>query len=500
MMTAHWRALALTAGCLFGLSRPVYGAGKYLKVDYPASTAANQLQIAVTYTMWVPADVTRFRCVIVHQHGAGRNAAEHGATAAYDLHWQALAKKWDCALLGPYYRVLTDATDTSPGGSQLWFDPRLGSDKAFLKALGEFAVQANHPELATVPWALWGHSGGSVWSDVMTTLHPDRVAAAFLRSGSFLGRPDFAQPETPVAAWAVPVMGNAGIKERERGAWINTLARARESRSKGGPAGFAPDPRSGHETGDSRYLAIPFFDACLEMRLPSRGSSSQALKPVDMSKAWLASFLSQTAVPASSYKGNPLEAMWLPNEQVARVWIEYVNSATVADTTAPPAPFNVRVTSRGSAGNEITWDAEPDFESGIGGFFVMRDNRALVRLPTITPLGVYGRPLFQGLSYHDTPEGPPPEMRYLDVSAKPGEKHTYSVLTVNSAGVVSEPSAAVVVPSPESGKEQDHERFKGIFAVRSQVVVRSRHCLDFGQRASLTPPPEQSRLCSNGPG
>lgn len=188
-------------------------------------------------------------------------------------------------------------------------------------------------------------------------------------------------------------------------------------------------------------------------QIAANKDSLELSKPVDMSKAWLASFLSQTAVPASSYKGNPLEAMWLPNEKVARVWIEYVNSATVADSTPPPSPFNVRVTSRGSAGNEITWDAEPDFESGIGGFFVMRDNRALVRLPTITPLGVYGRPLFQGLSFHDTPEGPPPEMRYLDVSAKPGEKHTYSVLTVNSAGVVSEPSAAVVVPSPESGKK-----------------------------------------------
>src|SRR6266581_470409 len=165
------RALVLTAGCLCFLSRPVHGAGKYLKVDYPASTAADQLQIAVTYTMWIPDEVARFRCVIVHQHGAGRNAAEHGATAAYDLHWQALAKKWDCALLGPSYHVLTDATDASPGGSELWFDPRRGSDKAFLKALGELSAQAKHPELATVPWALWGHSGGGIWSDVMTTLY-----------------------------------------------------------------------------------------------------------------------------------------------------------------------------------------------------------------------------------------------------------------------------------------------------------------------------------------
>jgi pimeloyl-ACP methyl ester carboxylesterase len=385
------------------------------------------------------------RGVIVHQHGAGTTASIEGSTASHDLHWQALAKKWDCALLGPFYHVLTDATDASPGGSELWFDPRRGSDKAFLKALGELSAQAKHPELATVPWALWGHSGGGIWSDVMTTQHPDRVAAAFLRSGSFRNRPDFPQPETPAAAYAVPVMGNAGVKEQERGAWINTLARTREYRSKGGPAGFAPDPRTGHETGDSRYLAIPFLDACLAMRLPVKGSNSQDLKPVDMSTGWLAPFLGQTAVPASSYKGNPLEAAWLPNERVAKIWIEYVKNGTVADVTPPLPPFNIRVMSRGSGGNEITWDAEADFESGIGGFFVIRDNRTLVRLPAMTPPVVYGRPLFQGLSYHDTPVAPIPQMRHVDMSAQPGAKHVYTVIALSSAGVPSVPSLPATV-------------------------------------------------------
>ena len=458
-MTSNLRALVLTVGCLCLLSRPVHAAGKYLQVEYPPSTASDQLQIGVTYTMWIPDEVARFRCVIVHQHGAGRNAAEHGGTAAYDLHWQALAKKWDCALLGPFYHVLTDATDASPGGSELWFDPRRGSDKAFLKALGELSAQAKHPELATVPWALWGHSGGGIWSDVMTTLYPDRVAAAFLRSGSFLNRPDFPQPETPAAAYAVPVMGNAGVKERDRNAWITTLARTREYRTKGGPAGFAPDPRTGHETGDSRYLAIPYFDAVLAMRLPAKDNSSQRLNAVDMSKGWLAPFLGDTAVAAASYTGNAREAAWLPNEHVAKIWMEYVQHGTVADATPPPPPLNVRVTSKGSGGNEVTWDAEADFESGIAGFFVMRDNKALVRLPATTDrvLVVYGRPLFQGLSYHDTPELPPapPEMRYLDVSAKPGEKHIYSILSINSAGMPSAPSAEVSVPSAESARAAD---------------------------------------------
>src|SRR5690348_6454372 len=78
---------------------PAGGSGRLLRVEYPPSTDADGLQVGVTYTLWVPDGVARLRGVIVHQHGAGTTAAREGATAAYDLHWQALARKWDCALL-----------------------------------------------------------------------------------------------------------------------------------------------------------------------------------------------------------------------------------------------------------------------------------------------------------------------------------------------------------------------------------------------------------------
>jgi hypothetical protein len=128
------------------------GAGRYVQVEYPASTAANELQVGVTYNLWIPGGAPRLRCVIVHQHGAGAQASKGGETAAYDLHWQALAKKWDCALLGPFYHVLGEKTDTSPGGSELWMDPRLGSDKSFLEALEEDVgpVGASRTEHRTV--------------------------------------------------------------------------------------------------------------------------------------------------------------------------------------------------------------------------------------------------------------------------------------------------------------------------------------------------------------
>jgi pimeloyl-ACP methyl ester carboxylesterase len=440
------------------------GAGRYVQVEYPPSTAANELQVGVTYNLWIPGGAPRLRCVIVHQHGAGAQASKGGETAAYDLHWQALAKKWDCALLGPFYHVLGEKTDTSPGGSELWMDPRLGSDKSFLEALEEMSVQSGHPELNTVPWVLWGHSGGAIWSNVMTMLHPERVVAVFLRSASaasfrfdwHVKRPEFRQPEVPAAVYTVPIMCNAGVKEkpengplwRWNGVWEGELATFQEYRTKGAPIGFAPDPRTAHDCGDSRYLAIPFLDACIAMRLPAEGSKDQTLRPVDSSQVWLASLLGDTAVPAADFKGNPREAVWLPNAAVAHAWMEYVKNGTVGDSSPPSAPFDLKVVAKPEQGNEITWDAEADFESGIGGFIILRDGRGLARLPTAPQDRVYGgpRPLFQGISFHDTPEAPIPEMRYLDTSSHAGEKHTYTVITLNSAGVPSEPSAPATVP------------------------------------------------------
>ena len=446
-------ALAAFAICVFGFVGTIHGAGQYWKGDYPASSDANGLQVAVTYTLWIPDGVSRLRAIIVHQHGAGTTASKEGSTAAYDLHWQALAKKWDCALFCSSYHVLNENNDINPGGSELWFDPRRGSEKAFLRSLDDFAAKSDHPEIQTVPWALWGHSSGGIWADMMSTLHPDRVIGMWLRSGSaaqFRTHPEFVQPEVPAACYAIPIMLNPGIKEKatfphnsaghEKGPWWGNLATFTEYRAKGALVGFAPDPRTGHECGDSRYLAIPYLDACLAMRLPDKGDKNQTLKPVETSKAWLASLMGDQAQPASEFKGNLNEAVWLPNEAIAKAWMEYVKTGAVSDTTAPPAPYDVKVTPKGNEGMEISWSADADFESGVRCFIVMRDGEKLAQVPE-NPVGQFGRPLFQSMTYHDTPKQPLAKMEYLDASAKTGEKHTYAVVSVNSVHLSSEPSA-----------------------------------------------------------
>src|SRR6266404_4040882 len=336
----------------WGPFTPSSGVGRYLQVVYAPSTTKGGLQIGAIYTLWIPDNIKTVRAVIVHQHGASIPAAQAGATSAYDLHWQALAKKWNCVLLGPSYHVLNDAIDLTPGGAELWFDPRQGSDRVFLRALDEFATKSGHAEIATVPWCLWGHSGGGIWANVMSILHPDLVLAAFLRSGTsamFRPRHEFIQPEVPPAVYEIPTIVNFGIGERGNHPWDGSIATFQEYRAQGAPIGFAT------------------------------------------------------------------------------------------------APVNVRANSDANHGNEIIWEAEADIVSGLGGFIVLRDGRGIAKLPMQPPEAVYGRPLFQGLSYHDTPFAPLPQMRHVDISAQLGAKHVYTVIALSSAGVPSMPSLPAAV-------------------------------------------------------
>lgn len=416
-------------------------ATQVVEVHYPPSTVEGELAYGVTYTLWVPEHVRRIRGVIVHQHGCGSGACKGGATAAYDLHWQALARKWDCALLGPSYEQ-EDQQDC-----RKWCDPRYGSEAAFLRSLKDLAAKAGHPEIETVPWCLWGHSGGGTWSSIMLLRHPERVVAVWLRSGTAFGSWDkgpFPKPEISDAVYSVPVMCNPGAKEkgdkRFNGAYTGTLAMFKAFREKGAPIGFAPDPRTSHETGDSRYLAIPFFDACLEARLPEKDG---ALRPLDLKSGWLAEPLSELAVAVATYSGKPEEAVWLPNERVAKAWMEYVKSGATSDTTPPPAPTNLKAELKEGA-VELTWSAVADLESGLKQFIILRDGREIGRLPK-QPVGRFGRPLFQAMSYHDTPEKPLPEMKFLDPEGGAGAKREYAVRSVNAADLVSEASAPATV-------------------------------------------------------
>ena len=175
-------ALALPSGGradVHEVSVPPAGTEKYRSADF---------------RLWLPYQIKFVRAVIVRQHGCGRKGLDH----ADDVQWRALAQKWDCALLGTHFQETKDCSD--------WCVPANGSERAFLAALDALAKKSGHPELASVPWALWGHSGGALWAVSLTNRHPDRVVAVFARSG--------AAGVTAEAARSVPVLFNYGAEEK----------------------------------------------------------------------------------------------------------------------------------------------------------------------------------------------------------------------------------------------------------------------------------------------
>ena len=424
-MKIHYLILFVFSALLGGQSP---AASDVQTLTYPGSPKPGERSCEANYHLWLPPGVKVVRGVIVHQHGCGDGAERGSLAAAEDLHWRALAEKHGCALLGTSYRA-------GDHHCAAWADPRRGSHATFLRALRDFAEESRHPEIAQAPWCLWGHSGGAWWASMMLALEPDRCVAVWLRSGSAYGSAsqgpgDKDPPEVPVTALRVPVMANPGSKERDdhrfRTSYSNTLDTFRDWRAKGSLIAFAADPRSGHDCGGSRYLAVPFFDACLAARLPEQ--SGAVLKEMPAEKAWLAPLHGGTAQPAAAFTGDKTAAVWLPDAALARAWSDYVKTATVTDTTPPPAPADV--TLRGSV---LTWTVRADLESGLRGFIIERDGAVIASLPEEQTTHT----VFQGLGFHDTPSQPVPLMRFTDPAPKAGAK--YRIIAVNTAGLKSAP-------------------------------------------------------------
>ena len=189
----------------------------YYRIRYEASTKPGELIFPVNYTIWIPPEVETLRGIVVHQHGCGEGSCSSGLSGAYDLHWQALARKHNCALFAPAYEQPQKAD------CQMWCDPRNGSAKAFQRGLEDLGDLSGHPELGHLPGALWGHSGGGHWAGGMTLLFPERTIASWLRSGVPLleenpKRPQIKPHDLPETALADVVL--LFLFRRPSSAWV----------------------------------------------------------------------------------------------------------------------------------------------------------------------------------------------------------------------------------------------------------------------------------------
>ncbi|MDA7612365.1 hypothetical protein N8626_01335 [bacterium] len=396
----------------------------YFRIRYEAGTTAQELSFAVKYTIWIPPHVKTLRGIVVHQHGCGIGSCKSGLTGAYDLHWQALARKHDCALMAPSYEQPKDAD------CQLWCDPRNGSGERFQQALIDLGKKSDHRELSEIPWALWGHSGGGHWAGGMLMLHPEKVAAVWLRSGvPYLNhrpdRPSIKAHKLPQKALTVPIMCNLGTKEgvsiktgRFSKVWpanevfFDTLSK------EDGQIAYAVDPLTSHECGNQRYLAIPWFDTCLKLRLP-KTSAPQLVEINSKNSACLRYQVGDRKI-------------WLPSPDIKKKWLAYIKNTEIPDNSPPPQPTDLIVD-----GSTLIWKATADLESGLAHFIILRDGKPIATIPEKS-FKHFGRPLFQGLLYSDTPIQPLTQMTFSDPNPVLGVNHKYRVIAVNTVGLKSE--------------------------------------------------------------
>ena len=385
---------------------------------------------------WIPEDVGTIRGVIVHLHGCTREG--DAWQMMYDVQWKELARKWHCVLIAPKFI-------TGSGNSKTcinWYNPDNGTDAVFLEMLNTLAGKAGHPEIKTVPWALWGHSGGSIWATSMTGKHPERVAVTVAQACGV-------DISNIPATLKIPILHHNGIKDL----CYNNAGFFASGRKKGAFWAHAVNPvvesaMDGHQVHDMRFLAIPWIDACLEMRLPLKAGEA-SLRDINEKNAWLADTASKAIAPIASFKGDKLAACWFPNRILAEKWVEYVKTGNITDKTPPPAPYGLMANFSGT-NLLLRWHAEPDLESGIKTFIIYRDGEELQTLQYKTTTKFSKLTGFQRWNDGDQPAPiPAPEMAFTDSKVDDKTTHSYQIATVNWSDVASAKSPVITL---ENGK------------------------------------------------
>jgi len=367
------------------------------------------------YNVFIPTGVDTIRGVFVHQHGCGMEG--RGESTAYDVQYQAFAKKWGLAIVGPdlYYRK----------GCDVWKNPESGSGPSLLAALEKVGFTSRHIELKDAPWLLWGHSGGGYWTLAMMKNYPQRILAAFGYSPAFDPAWDY-----PDAALKIPLMirhaGEGDANGPGVQCWQTAVNTFHRLSAAGALVSIAYTPYQNHNYSFVRYMAIPFYESILSKRLPvGKLFSFNGMRDIDKTEGWLGDTSSQNTYRYKEYSKDPSILSWLPDSTVAANWKEFVITGTVIDRTPPPPPYELSKRRLHNMAVELTWKADADIESGIKQFYIYNGNQLIARFPE---QGVYQR--FDTNGDDAIPMSALPEMKTV-VVVPAGADSTLSLSTIN---------------------------------------------------------------------
>ncbi|MCB1208893.1 MAG: hypothetical protein KDK97_06180 [Verrucomicrobiales bacterium] len=371
------------------------------------------------FSCWI-ADTTRpLKAVIIHQHGCTNAAPDKHPPITEDWHWRALARKHDCALLVPMYHVA--------GNCDEWNDPDSGSERALMTALADFAERSGRPEMKSVPWVLWGHSGGSSWSAQMIVRHPGRVLAASFRGGCHKQFGDAAfRARFSTVARELPLLFVWGKRETvptssHHVSWAPMNTMFQDLRSQGGKVCRVIDPRSEHGCDDSRLMSLSFFDVVL----------SGDVRPGTFGD--IASLEIRSANDDATAK-EPGFA-WMPNAAFAKLWHEFSEKGSLRPSVGPTKAPELTISVNEKGQKVLSWSLVPEISGGVRALRLYRD-------------GMLWKDL--GLKPTDflatSADSAPASLRSTRLIDDSAEAHTYSMSFLDAAGNESPSGKAASIP------------------------------------------------------
>ena len=338
------------------------------KVFVITQTGTNYIIDSARYAVFIPDGITAIQGVYIHQHGCTMEG--RGLSTAFDVQYQAFAKKWNLAIVGPDLYAKANCHD--------WKNPSSGSAVALLKTLKEIGALTGHTEMADAPWLLWGHSGGGYWAQAMMKEYPERIMAVFSYSPGL--KPDW---DYPKAVQKIPIMIRHAGPEGDACCWQTALKTFHQLRKPGGYASIAYTAHQNHNYSYVRYISIPFYESVLSQRLPNgKNKGYKYMREMDIAKSWLGDTSSLNIYKASAYPYDKTNASWFADSTTAIKWREYVITGTITDRTPPPAPYNLKINRRHNMTVSLTWKADADIESGISHFNIYKDNQLVSRFPS----------------------------------------------------------------------------------------------------------------------
>jgi pimeloyl-ACP methyl ester carboxylesterase len=257
--------------------------------------------------LWIPPNTNPIKGVFISGHGGGSGDSRNFAR---DENVRALAMRLGFAVAGLH---------NFPGR-------RVYSDRAavFFDALKEFASLGQHPEIANLPFVIYGSSNGGAATYGFVNYAPER-AICFVANVSAGG-----SPSIPVdGALKVPgvfIIGKFDALIGERG--INRTAEMMDyARPKGALWSWALELK-GHEDGASFDIYMKLVEQAVAARYPESGNPRVGpvkLNELTEESGWLVDLDSWdsglTYVDSyDNYEGDKQKAGWVLNKDMAYVY------------------------------------------------------------------------------------------------------------------------------------------------------------------------------------